>query len=48
MLRSCEQRDLTLVTIPAEDPEAYAISRADTSQLDGHPRAAQKVEWRRS
>lgn len=43
MLRSCEQRDLTLVTIPAEGPEAYAmISRADTSQLDGHPQGCSK------
>lgn len=38
MLRSYERRDLTLATIPAEDPETYAmISRADTSQLDGPP-----------
>ncbi len=43
MLRSCEQRDLTLVTIPAEGSEAYAmISRADTSQLDGHPQGCSK------
>lgn len=37
MLRSCERRDLTLATIPAEEPETYAmISRADTSRLAGH------------
>ncbi|MCW8021699.1 MULTISPECIES: hypothetical protein [Pseudomonas aeruginosa group] len=44
MPRSYERRDLTLATIPAENPETYAmISRSDTSQL-----AAQEVEWRRS